>query len=221
MKTLSSSTSQGIGLLGGCALRCLKINADSCVVAPLVSLSQLTKLIISSCTGVKADNVSIHGLSEGVAGMQGLSYLKLPRAPSAYEVLPCTLKVASFDNASTCDVIGLASCAGLPSLKSVEGFRLCFLGIKNMSDARRAGAVLGNRWQPGAHSTPVKFECVYGVLCLDAFLHICSCIPNYSCHHLTLLTTTDIKSNSWDKLRDFGVSVSGEPSTQTNVPGFS
>lgn len=218
MPMLSPSVSQSIASLD--ALHFLTIIADSCDAAPLASLRKLEALVILPCSEEKED-VSIHGLSEGVAGMQELSYLQLPRAPNADVVLPRTLVSACFGTASMSDVIRLASCAELPALQVIEGCSLHFMDVKNMSDAHRAGAVLSSRWQPGMDCMPIKFENVYGVSCLDAFLHIFSCIPNYRCWPLKLLTTTDIKSNSWDKIGDFGVSVSGASfSTQASVPGF-
>ena len=88
--TLSMRASQAIASLR--ALRCLNVYATSFHVAPLASLKQLTHLVIVPSMDSDDEDVAIHGLSEGLAGMQRLDYLRLPRVlGGVLAALPCTL----------------------------------------------------------------------------------------------------------------------------------
>ena len=171
-RTLCTRASQAIASLY--MLRCLNITAESSAdVAPLASLKQLKYLVIVD------EFVAVHGLAEGVAGMQKLDYLRLPRVlGGVLAALPPTLTSIRLGIASISDVTDIVSHAGLPALQHLGVGRLHCSDVKDMSDARRAGDALSSRWQPGTQSGGVVFEHVLEVASLDAFLHICSCAPS-------------------------------------------
>ena len=79
-RTLCTRASRAIASLS--TLRYLSIASISCDVAPLASLKQLEALVLLPSEEVDDDDVAIDGLSEGLAGMQKLDYLRLPPVPS-------------------------------------------------------------------------------------------------------------------------------------------
>lgn len=202
---LDSRVSQGIASLS--ALCSLDIYAYSQDLGPLSSLKQLTDLVILSYMEEVVADVEVHGLLEGVAGMQRLSYLRLPCAPvDVIVALPRTLETIRFGVASFSDIIRIASRDGLPALQSIETIWLQF-GIRDTSDAHKAGAVLSSRWKPGVRDAAVLFKHVCAVPCLEAFLCIYSYVPSRL--YFATLSTSDVAFKSWGKLGACGVRLGG------------